>query len=88
MSDTPRGPGRRRNFRADRVAIETKRGKITFPSVRKAAVALRLPRTKLTTFLRRKHPRNAYYVGLTPPSRSGDDEWEDATDEERAIWNI
>ena len=86
MSDTPRGPERRRNFRADRVAIETKRGKVTFPSVRTAAVALRLPRTKLTTLLRRKHPRNAYYVGLTPPRF--DDEWEDVTDEERALWNI
>jgi len=82
-------PERKKNFRAERVAIETRRGKITFPSVRKAAVALKIPRTKLTTFLRTKHPRNAYYVGFTPPSsRIDDEEWEEMTDEERALWNI
>jgi hypothetical protein len=60
----PTRPERKKNFRAERVAIETRRGKITFPSVRKAAVALKIHRTKLTAFLRTKHPRNAYYEGF------------------------
>lgn len=88
MFDTPRKPERKRNFRAERIAIETRRGKITFPSVRKAALALRLPRGKLTTMLRKKHPENAYYEGFTPPTRLDDGDWEEMTDEERALWNI
>lgn len=86
MSDTPTRPERKKNFRADRVAIETRRGKMTFPSVRKAAFVLKLPRAKLTMMLRKKHPENAYYEGSTPPSH--DEDWEEMTDEERALWNI
>lgn len=88
MSDTPTRPERRRNFRADRIAIETRRGKITFPSVRKAAFVLKIPRARLTMMLRKKHPENAYYEGFTPPTRLDDDDWEEMTDEERALWNV
>lgn len=84
----PTRPERKKNFRADRIAIETKRGKMTFQSVRKASVALKMHRAKLTAFLRAKRPRNAYYEGSTPPTRIDDDEWEEMTDEERALWNI
>lgn len=88
MVVSPAAPERKYALGPNRVTIKTRRGKITFPSVRKAAAALGVNRAKLTVFLRRKIPQNAYYVGLTPSPGDKDDDWEEMTDDERAIWNI